>query len=126
MHCSGKECAAMDTGDETGFCALAKKHCFVRPNMKHSWMTYRFLPDCDASLEMSDETSSYVCPLGELKNDLQAGYFRALHCTTINGNAIYHGVRDKSFAERWMRYYSKELESSSRRGSTTRRKVVLA
>merc|ERR1719160_2322521 len=110
MHCSGRECMNTDSGDESGFCALAKKHCFTRPNMKHQWFTYRFLPDCNSDLELDGDTSDFVCPLGEIKSDLYKGYFKNLHCTAINGNSIYHGARDKSFAERWMRYYHKEIE----------------
>jgi len=112
MHCSGSECVNSDGKgkNEMNFCALAKKHCYVRPNMKHQWMTYRFLPDCDDELEKPADTGDYVCPIGELKDSLKKGYFRALHCTTIHGNSLYHGMRDKSFAERWMKYYHKELE----------------
>lgn len=112
MHCSGKDCIDTDGKgkNEMNFCALAKHHCLIRPNMRHTWRTFRFLPDCDDELDESEEAADYVCPAGDLKDSLKKGYFRALHCTTVNGNALYPGVRDKSFAERWMRYYHKELE----------------
>lgn len=105
MHCSGSLCAKHG---EMNFCALAKEHCFVRPNMKHQWKTYRFLPDCDDEVADSS-TSDYTCPI-KVHSDQYKGYFRGLHCTVINGNTLYQGTRDKSFKERWMRYYHKELE----------------
>lgn len=114
MHCSGSECPNTGTEEapinQMNFCGLAKSHCFTRPNMKHQWMTYRFMPDCDADLEQPEGTSDYVCPRGELKNDMQKGYYRSLHCTIINGNLLYHGTGDKTFAENWMRWYHKEME----------------